>query len=1093
VSRRGLALALTVLALETAVAVWLVLTSDHEDNPWATVALALTAGVTFVVSGLVALFRRPENRTGAYLAAVGYLWFLGALTESNNTWVFTIGFVLGSLAFAPFAALVLAYPTGRLGGRLERAIPIAVVVFTTTIPLATLLVDPTPIPSGCDGCPESAIVISDQPALSNALTALGFVVAMTLLVTVVVLLVRRWRSASPALRRLLWPVLASAAATLVILGVVEVAGRIDDGVASAIEPLFFIGFGSVPIAFLLGILRTRFARWSVARLLLELGEGRPLRDSLARALGDPTLSVAYWVEPRQEWVDAEGRALPDPVEQGPRIATVVERDGRRVAALIHDASLAEQPELVDAVAAAAALALDNERLTAELRAQYQVLITAVNTTPSLLCVLDAEGRINNFNRAVETATGFDDAEVIRGRHFWDVFIDSSEREDVIARFRADAPHHPPAEYENRFVNARGDEVVIAWSAAPLHDESGGVVGIVAGGLDVTEGHRHAAELEREREFLNAIANNAPSLLCLIDETGQVADRATNVAFERLLEYDPAETGGAVFWERYIAPNEADEVRQIVEHVVAGGQPEEHDHHWISRTGQRLLVAWSCTPLPRIDERTLFLISGGDITERERRERDLRSSEERLRAAIESSPVAIVEFDPVGTVVGWNPAAERIYGWAPEEVIGHPVPFVPEDLKDEFEELFGRGRAGEVIAGHETVRRRKDGRRIDVSISAAPIRDSAGNVISYMGLYVDITERKRREVELQESHEMIETVAQAIPSLLVVVDTEARIVENGINRAFSETFGLSAEEAQGLSFLDLVDPGDDYAVRMAIAAAANGVPRTDLEARWLRQDGESRIVAWTATPLLTPLAALRSLALPEQPLVLITGVDITERKRQEEEIRASRSRILEAQSDERRRLERNLHDGAQQRLVSLAVSLRLAESRLQDDPSAVAEILTRAREELALALEELRELARGIHPAVLTDRGLGAALAATAARVPLPVELEVPEARLSPAIETAAYYVVSEALANVSKYSGASVARVSIRRDDGAILVEVADDGVGGADPALGTGLRGLADRIEALDGKLDVLSPAGEGTRIRAEIPLPAERLEVDS
>jgi signal transduction histidine kinase len=140
--------------------------------------------------------------------------------------------------------------------------------------------------------------------------------------------------------------------------------------------------------------------------------------------------------------------------------------------------------------------------------------------------------------------------------------------------------------------------------------------------------------------------------------------------------------------------------------------------------------------------------------------------------------------------------------------------------------------------------------------------------------------------------------------------------------------------------------------------------------------------------------------------------------------------------------------------------------------------------LAHALEELRELARGIHPAVLTDRGLEAALESLAARAPVPVEIDCPEMKLPPSVEAAAYYVVSEALANVTKYAQASSVRVSVDRVNGCAQIEVADDGVGGADPERGSGLRGLADRVASLSGRLEVESPPGAGTRVRAEIPL---------
>ena len=204
----------------------------------------------------------------------------------------------------------------------------------------------------------------------------------------------------------------------------------------------------------------------------------------------------------------------------------------------------------------------------------------------------------------------------------------------------------------------------------------------------------------------------------------------------------------------------------------------------------------------------------------------------------------------------------------------------------------------------------------------------------------------------------------------------------------------------------------------------------------------------------------------------------------EELKASRARLVEASDMARRQLERDLHDGAQQRLVALALDLRLARSRLEADPAAAAELLEASIGELAEATSELRELARGIHPAVLTDRGLGAALEAVASRAPLPVDVApVPEMRLPGPVESAAYFVVAEALTNVSKYAHATHAEVTVTRTNGKVVVEVRDDGVGGADPDAGSGLRGLADRVAALDGLLGVESPEGGGTVVRAEVP----------
>jgi signal transduction histidine kinase len=204
----------------------------------------------------------------------------------------------------------------------------------------------------------------------------------------------------------------------------------------------------------------------------------------------------------------------------------------------------------------------------------------------------------------------------------------------------------------------------------------------------------------------------------------------------------------------------------------------------------------------------------------------------------------------------------------------------------------------------------------------------------------------------------------------------------------------------------------------------------------------------------------------------------------EELRASRERMLSIGLEERRRLERDLHDGAQQRLVSMALNMRLARTRLRNDPAAAEDLLDGAAGELDAALGELRELARGIHPALLSERGLETALEMLARRAPLPVDLGgVPQERLPEAVELAAYFVVAEALTNVAKYAAASRATVDITRMNGKLVVKVEDDGVGGADPDAGTGLRGLADRLAVIEGRLEIDSQPGKGTTITAKIP----------
>ncbi|HJV14131.1 MAG TPA: sensor histidine kinase [Propionibacteriaceae bacterium] len=230
-------------------------------------------------------------------------------------------------------------------------------------------------------------------------------------------------------------------------------------------------------------------------------------------------------------------------------------------------------------------------------------------------------------------------------------------------------------------------------------------------------------------------------------------------------------------------------------------------------------------------------------------------------------------------------------------------------------------------------------------------------------------------------------------------------------------------------------------------------------------------------LITAVGAAASLALENERLDAQLYAKL-------EELQQSRARIVESSDATRRRIERDLHDGAQQRLVSLALTLRVARARLQEDPDDAKQLLESASRELELALAELRELARGIHPAVLSERGLGAALDGVAERASIPVELvDTPNDRLPPPLEAAAYFVVAEAVTNVAKYAQASHATVSVQRNNGVVEVQVADDGIGGADPAKGTGLRGLADRVSALNGRLEVISEHGHGTTVKATIP----------
>jgi PAS domain S-box-containing protein len=468
--------------------------------------------------------------------------------------------------------------------------------------------------------------------------------------------------------------------------------------------------------------------------------------------------------------------------------------------------------------------------------------------------------------------------------------------------------------------------------------------------------------------------------------------------------------------------------------------------------------------------------------------DLRQSEGRLHAVIDSSPLAIAEVDLESRVIRWNPAAERIFGWTREDMLGRTdAPIVPDSKRDEHLRLVSTIRAGHALSDYETIRRRKDGTLIDVAIAAAPVRDASGRVVSNMVVYSDITERKRQQACLAEAQEIAH-----------IGSWEWDIVSNHVTWS-EELYRLwgrepGSGELSYESYLASVHPDDRTLVAETVGQAyavgtpfafEHRVPLPGGRVRWISSRGQV-VTDDAGTPV----------------RMLGTAQDITERKLQEaelerlnaelqarlEDLAASRARIVAAGDVERRRLERNLHDGAQQRLVSLALSLRVALDKLDGNPDAARQMLDAGAEELAIALEELRELARGLHPALLTDQGLGPALKSLARGIPVRVVIvETPGERLAEPIEVAAYYLIAEALTNVAKYARATTARVRVAESGDKVVVEVRDDGVGGADAARGSGLQGLADRVEALGGRLELASPVGAGTTVRAEIPARSE------
>jgi PAS domain S-box-containing protein len=448
-----------------------------------------------------------------------------------------------------------------------------------------------------------------------------------------------------------------------------------------------------------------------------------------------------------------------------------------------------------------------------------------------------------------------------------------------------------------------------------------------------------------------------------------------------------------------------------------------------------------------------------------------TSDTTARALVAAIPDPIFRIGTDGIYRGFKVDSEEDLMTPPDKVIGWSVhdrlpPHVAEAI------LAAGARA---VAEQEV-------QRIEYSMELrGEVRDYEGRVVAcgpdeFVVIVRDFTERTLQERFLQRERDFSRAVVRSTPSFLALVDDEGTLL--GVNLALEHAAGIPEESWIGLPFWELFIATEDVPraqedFRRMRADDPPGV----VEYEHVGPDGERLVVDWTATVVHDAEGTLR---------YLFCGLDITARKQVEEEIRRSRARIVSAGDAERKRLERNLHDGAQQNLVTVTHSIHLAARSLRTDPGAAEQHLERALVELTTAHEELRELARGLHPQILSLQGLGPAVRALAGRAPIAVTVITVDdsERWHPLVESAAYFVVAESLTNALKYARATSATVRVAPREEVLVVEVTDDGCGGASPSEGSGLGGLRDRVEALDGIFDVHSPRGEGTRIRAELPL---------
>jgi PAS domain S-box-containing protein len=510
---------------------------------------------------------------------------------------------------------------------------------------------------------------------------------------------------------------------------------------------------------------------------------------------------------------------------------------------------------------------------------------------------------------------------------------------------------------------------------------------------------------------------------------------------------------------------------------------------------------------------------GQFVERCRATHALTVSDARKSAILNASFDCIITMDGEGRIVEVNRATETTFGYTAEEMIGRELAeiMIPPGLRDEHRRGLRRymETGTSRMVGHpvDLTAMRADGSVFPIELAVT--RPDLPGAPLFCGYLRDVTERRDNERSLQRLADEQAALRRVATAVAAEVEPE-------------RLFGLVAEEVGRALHARIANilrfNGDGTALTMAAWSdgadtlpAGTTIPldgptiapqiwRTGRPARYDTLDGMAGELAdaLRARGIRAAVGAPVMLAGTLWGAVIISSTDTVfpagaeqhvanfadlaaqalANAQAREQLASSRARIVAAGDAERRRLERNLHDGAQQRLIATSLNVRLAARRADDQE--LRSLLDGAGDELALALEELRELARGLHPAILSDHGLLAAVEALAQRAPLPVQVEIAlDDRLPRPVEAAAYYVVAEALTNIAKYARASRARVRVHRANGQALVEVADDGVGGADERAGSGLRGLVDRVEALGGHLSVASPVGLGTTVRAELPAP--------
>jgi PAS domain S-box-containing protein len=661
----------------------------------------------------------------------------------------------------------------------------------------------------------------------------------------------------------------------------------------------------------------------------------------------------------------------------------------------------------------------------------------------------------------------------------------------------------PFDYSFRVVGPDGEVRRHAVQGEVIHDRDGNPLRVLGTELDVTERTRAEEALRESEERYRELLERQPAVV-YVAEPGP-GGRWTYVSpqIERLLGFTPEEwVADPNMWERQVHPNDRGRVvageealARVVEGVREGAELPvlATEYRMLAKDGREVWVrdeAFFAWDDDRMTMRGLLL----DITDRVRAESALRDTNQALNALIDSSPMAIVALDQERRVTRWNAAAESIFGWTAEEVLGKPYPVVSAEGEGEHLSLFDKLMGGEVLQSEEIARLRKDGSQVHLLLSAAALRNELGEVTGAMGVMADVTDRKAAEA-------MAGSVVRASLDPIVVMDDEGNIVD--FNPAAEATFGHTREAIMGRPVAELMPPKFRGAHRAGLAryqeTGEQRVMGRRIEVTGLRADG-------TEFPAELSISRVEGKG---PPLFTASLRDITERVRAEEEIRENlarlratdeqRRRLLErvvaAQEEERRRIAADIHDDSVQ--VMSAVGIRLEGLHRLVEGDQVRRAVQQLQETVTAAVDRLRQLMFELRPAALDREGLVPAIRTYLVRTGDESELvctlqnhlitEPPEAT-----RLALYRIVQEAVTNVRKHAKATAVTVSLDQRDDGTLVRVVDDGRGfagenGEDGAASRpghlGLTAMREQAEMVRGRFQVRSRPGAGTTIEVWVP----------